>query len=78
MTLLEARDRLGGRTYTTDIGSDKIDIGASWIHGIGPGLTDDSSAPDGFDEFTKNPIYTLAKNAGITTVDTWSDLSEEI
>ena len=34
LTLLEARSRLGGRLYTIN---DGIDLGGSWIHGIGPG-----------------------------------------
>ena len=34
VTVLEARDRLGGRTYTSKKWADcPIDLGASWIHG---------------------------------------------
>jgi monoamine oxidase len=32
--LLEARDRVGGKMYTVDVGADSIDLGAHWI---GPG-----------------------------------------
>jgi phytoene dehydrogenase-like protein len=35
--VLEARNRLGGRIESVDMGPYKIDMGASWIHGIGPG-----------------------------------------
>jgi len=39
--VLEARDRLGGRIWTTTFaGGSAVDIGASWIHGVGPGITD--------------------------------------
>lgn len=31
--VLEARDRLGGRTWTADIGGMHADLGGSWIHG---------------------------------------------
>lgn len=31
--ILEARNRLGGRTFTRDIGGAWLDIGGSWIHG---------------------------------------------
>ena len=31
--LLEARDRIGGRAHTVDIGGYPIDLGCSWIHG---------------------------------------------
>ncbi len=34
VTLLEARDRVGGKMYTVEIGSDRVDLGAHWI---GPG-----------------------------------------
>ena len=31
--VLEARDRLGGRTWTTEIGRATMDLGGAWIHG---------------------------------------------
>ena len=31
--VLEARDRIGGRTWTADVGGAPIDLGGSWIHG---------------------------------------------
>lgn len=31
--ILEARKRVGGRTWTTDIGGAWLDVGGSWIHG---------------------------------------------
>lgn len=34
VTVLEARDRLGGRTWTDRSGPYPIDRGASWIHGV--------------------------------------------
>ena len=34
VTLLEARDRVGGKMYTVEVGSDPVDLGAHWI---GPG-----------------------------------------
>ena len=35
--VIEARDRLGGRIFTDTVGANKVDLGAAWIHGIGPG-----------------------------------------
>ena len=32
VTVLEARERVGGRTWTDDFGGAPIDLGASWIH----------------------------------------------
>lgn len=31
--VLEARDRIGGRTWTADIGGGRADLGAAWLHG---------------------------------------------
>lgn len=31
--VLEARDRLGGRTWTEDVGGATLDLGGAWIHG---------------------------------------------
>jgi len=33
VTVIEARDRIGGRTWTADVGGAKVDLGGSWIHG---------------------------------------------
>jgi nicotine oxidoreductase len=30
--LLEARDRLGGRTWTVDFAGEKVDMGGTWVH----------------------------------------------
>lgn len=35
VTVLEGRDRIGGRTFTDSLGGVPIDMGASWIHGSG-------------------------------------------
>ena len=47
----------------------KVDMGASWIHGLGPGAGD-------LEEFKgkENPIYTIAKANKITTLQTWANV----
>jgi monoamine oxidase len=35
VVVLEARDRVGGRMFTTDVGGVPTDVGASWVHGAG-------------------------------------------
>jgi hypothetical protein len=40
--VIEARDRVGGRVHTVPFGYDDdktivTDLGAAWIHGLGPG-----------------------------------------
>ncbi len=34
VTVIEARDRIGGRTWTADVGPAKVDLGAAWLHGV--------------------------------------------
>ena len=34
VTVLEARDRIGGRVWTAQVGGLTADLGASWIHGV--------------------------------------------
>lgn len=46
-------------------------MGASWIHGIGPGCGDSEEW-----QSKENPIYTIAKENGIETVKTWNDEDE--
>ncbi len=54
VTILEARHRIGGRVWTSDLWADQpVDMGASWIHGL-----------DG------NPLTTLATAAGAKWVVT--------
>jgi monoamine oxidase len=68
VTVLEARDRTGGRIYTKDQGDNVVDMGASWIHGIGPS----AGELDRFDG-KMNPIYVIAEEFDIETVSTWED-----
>lgn len=49
VTVIEARDRIGGRTHTSHLWPDlPVDIGASWIHGT-----------------RGNPVTALAREAGL-------------
>ena len=34
VTVLEARDRIGGRTWTDDEAGSPVDLGGAWIHGV--------------------------------------------
>ena len=54
VTVLEGRDRLGGRTWTSRAWPDlPLDLGAGWIHGT-----------------SGNPITALARSSGAQLVDT--------
>lgn len=59
VTVLEARDRIGGRLHTSRLWPDlPMDLGASWIHGV-----------------TGNPVTALADEAGATRIATSYDRS---
>lgn len=34
VTVLEAKDRLGGRTWTASVGEASVDLGGAWLHGV--------------------------------------------
>ena len=60
VTVLEARDRVGGRIHTSRAWPDlPMDLGASWIHGT-----------------SGNPVTALARAAGATTLPTSYDSSK--
>lgn len=59
--VLEARDRIGGRLFTSTKWADaKLDLGATWIHGAGE----------------KNPIAKLARDMGARLATTSMDNGE--
>ncbi|CAN6457119.1 unnamed protein product [Victoria cruziana] len=35
LNIVEASDRIGGRIYSSEFGGDRVEVGATWIHGIG-------------------------------------------
>lgn len=41
VVVLEARDRVGGRTWTTSVGSATVDVGGAWVHGTKGSATAD-------------------------------------
>ncbi len=69
VTVLEARNRTGGRINSVSLGSYQVDMGASWIHGIGPGA-------GSLSEYNgkMNPIYELTQEFNIGTTATWTDV----
>jgi monoamine oxidase len=59
VTVIEARDRIGGRTHTSHLWPDlPVDMGASWIHGT-----------------TGNPVTKLARKVGLRITPTTYDRS---
>jgi len=64
VTILEARDRTGGRLYTD---KDGLDIGGHWIHGGGPDAEVAEYAAANVDQFELNPVRALCDEFGIAT-----------
>lgn len=66
--MLEARERYGGRVHTVEVPEQglKIDHGAAWIHGRGPGALDFPLWDNQL-----NPLYEIALKHGIETVPCW-------
>ena len=59
VVVVEARQRVGGRCCTADLGGGvTVDMGASWIHGV-----------------RKNPLYAEACGLGLHCVDTGADVA---
>lgn len=81
--VLEAQDHIGGRISTEEMfdTSDNqvvpIDLGASWVHGIGPGIDDDLNKYPNKYQGLYNPIYELALDHNIETVATKSSCLTE-
>ncbi len=62
VVVLEARDRIGGRTWTVDMGGAPVDVGGAWVHGergnpvaelaeeLGVALLEHDGEERGFDE----------------------------
>jgi monoamine oxidase len=76
LTVSEGRDRLGGRIYSEKMPNSEItvDLGASWIHGIGKGV--------GFDKQGRwrnqwNPVYKVALQNQIETARTWKQDADD-
>ncbi|PNY16665.1 polyamine oxidase-like protein, partial [Trifolium pratense] len=57
VTLLESRDRLGGRIHTDDSFGCPVDMGASWLHGV----------------CNENPLAPLIRSLGLTLYRTSGD-----
>lgn len=49
----------------------KVDVGASWIHGIGPGAEERPKFKG-----KMNPLYSLTKKFGIKTALSWKDIDD--
>ncbi|CDW71593.1 amine oxidase [Stylonychia lemnae] len=68
--VLESQDRVGGRISSQNLSDEVVvDLGASWIHGAGPGANE---IPEWRNKL--NPIYELANKLNIRTVKTQDDV----
>ncbi|MBI3691187.1 MAG: FAD-dependent oxidoreductase, partial [Mycolicibacterium aromaticivorans] len=86
VTVLEARDRIGGRTRTDTSLGVPIDIGASWIHGTESNpltkLAQDVGAktvPTDFEDFVLLEDHKLVdKKAAAASAEDWQRIAHEL
>lgn len=75
VTVLEAGDRIGGRILTSEFAGDRVEMGATWIHGIGGSpiyalageigaLTAPEEPYERMDGFPENPV-TVAEGGSV-------------
>jgi monoamine oxidase len=50
VTILEARNRVGGRAFSSTVGDARVDLGADWVRGLNP----------------LNPVFAFADAAGLS------------
>lgn len=77
VTVFEARDRIGGRIWTSDELDIPLDLGASWIHG-----TTDNPLTDLADELELERVITddsyIIRGKGGTLLDDYPDWMDEV
>ena len=73
MRVIEARDRIGGRIWSPNLGDSglKVDLGASWIHGIGKGKKENDVKGLWVNQW--NPVYQIARDNKIQTLRTFQE-----
>jgi len=64
VTVLEGRDRIGGRTFTTSFGGGHVEIGGQWIHGTGK--LSGTAYSDLLGSDRKNPVREYMDGKGFT------------
>ena len=64
VTVLEARDRIGGRTWTTSVGAARVDAGGAWLHGIEENPVADFMDAQGLDVVPDETDWSVLFDAG--------------
>ena len=57
VVVLEARDRIGGRTWTAQLGSGSIDLGGAWVHDPVGNPVAEALAAAGIEARNDGPYY---------------------
>jgi polyamine oxidase len=81
VVVLEARDRIGGRTWTADVGRGRADLGAAWLHGIVDNPVADFMDAQGLgfvpDELPWAVLFDAASGSALGD-DAWSGMDEAV
>ena len=64
VVVLEARDRIGGRTHTADVGAARVDLGGAWLHGVVGHPMADFGAASGLGWRASDPPWSHVYDAG--------------
>ncbi|MEN9785788.1 MAG: hypothetical protein RLZZ299_1052 [Pseudomonadota bacterium] len=79
VTVLEARDRIGGRTWTTSVGDARVDAGAAWLHGIDENPVADFLYAHDLDVVPDPEAWAVLHDAGVGSAlgdSAWTSLDE--
>ena len=68
--LVEARDRLGGRTYTSDHDGHAMELGGTWVHPLQPNVGAEISR-NGVQTETFSVLWAVARTCGGDADDTF-------
>ncbi len=64
VTVVEARDRIGGRVHSRTLGGTPVDLGASWIHGVDGNPLTELAIAAGVDWFPSDFDSVVVRDAG--------------
>ncbi|HND32591.1 MAG TPA: NAD(P)/FAD-dependent oxidoreductase [Myxococcota bacterium] len=64
VTVIEARDRVGGRTWTAEVGPATVDLGGAWLHGVNKNPMADFADAQGLSYTPDQTRWKLLYDAG--------------
>jgi polyamine oxidase len=81
VVVLEARERIGGRTWTADVGAGRVDLGGAWLHGVEENPVADFMAGAGLDVLPDDIAWTTLYDAAAGLAlgdDAWTLMDDAV